>query len=172
MEGRATATAGSARAARFIANQLRSYGVAPAGDSAYYQRVPLTVGLPGPGGRRRLTLRETVPSDTVPMERRTTDVNVVGMIAGSDPSLRDEVIVVGAHFDHLGVGRVIDSDSIYNGADDDASGVVATLEIARALAQGPPPRRTVIFVLSTGEETGLLGMAKRRSGIPEVGPRL
>jgi Zn-dependent M28 family amino/carboxypeptidase len=64
---------------------------------------------------------------------------------------------VGAHYDHLGVGRAVGGDSIYNGADDDASGTVAVLEIARALARGPAPRRTVVFFLATGEELGMLG---------------
>ena len=65
--------------------------------------------------------------------------------------------LIDAHYDHLGIGRAVNGDSIYNGADDDASGVVAVLEIARALAAGPRPRRTVIFAATTGEEVGLLG---------------
>ena len=72
-------------------------------------------------------------------------------------ALADETVVVGAHHDHVGVGRPVDGDSIYNGADDDASGVVAVLEIARALAAGSAPSRTVVFLFSTGEELGLLG---------------
>jgi Zn-dependent M28 family amino/carboxypeptidase len=64
---------------------------------------------------------------------------------------------VDAHYDHLGIGPVVNGDSIYNGADDDASGVVAVLEAARMLASGPAPRRTVLFVATTGEEVGLLG---------------
>jgi Zn-dependent M28 family amino/carboxypeptidase len=93
----------------------------------------------------------------VPPERRRTDANVVGVIRGSDPAARDSAIVVGAHFDHLGIGAPVNGDSIYNGADDDASGVVAVLEIARALRSGPPPRRTVVFVAFTGEEVGGIG---------------
>ena len=69
----------------------------------------------------------------------------------------DEAIVVGAHFDHVGIRDPVDGDSIYNGADDDASGVVAVLEVARAMASGAPPRRTVVFALFTGEEVGGLG---------------
>jgi Zn-dependent M28 family amino/carboxypeptidase len=90
-------------------------------------------------------------------ERRRTDANVIGVIRGSDPAARDSAIVVGAHFDHLGSGAPVNGDSIYNGADDDASGVVAVLEIARALRAGPAPRRTVIFVAFTGEEVGGIG---------------
>jgi hypothetical protein len=95
--------------------------------------------------------------DTVPRERRRTAVNVVGLLRGSDPVLRDSVVLVDAHYDHLGIGTAVDGDSIYNGADDDASGVVAVLEAARAMAAGPAPRRTVLFVATTGEEVGLLG---------------
>ncbi len=83
--------------------------------------------------------------------------NVVGKITGSDPKLADETILLTAHLDHLGVGRPVNGDAIYNGADDDASGVAAVLELARALGRGPKPRRTVIFALFGSEEKGLLG---------------
>jgi len=81
----------------------------------------------------------------------------VGLVPGAGPDVAGEVVVVGAHYDHLGIGPPSEGDSIYNGADDDASGVVAVVEAARLLAAGDPPRRTVIFLLSTGEELGLLG---------------
>jgi Zn-dependent M28 family amino/carboxypeptidase len=68
-------------------------------------------------------------------------------------------VLVGAHYDHLGVGSPVKGDGIYNGADDNASGVTALLEMARALAQGPRPKRTVVFLATTGEEQGLLGSA-------------
>jgi Zn-dependent M28 family amino/carboxypeptidase len=84
-------------------------------------------------------------------------VNVIGILRGADPRVRDSVVLIDAHYDHLGIGPAVNGDSIYNGADDDASGVVAVLEIARALAAGPQPRRTVIFAATTGEEVGLLG---------------
>lgn len=84
--------------------------------------------------------------------------NVVAMLPGSDPALRDEYVVLSAHFDHVGVGRPMNGDSIYNGADDNASGSSAILEIARALAALPTaPRRSVIFLWVSGEEKGLLG---------------
>jgi Zn-dependent M28 family amino/carboxypeptidase len=82
---------------------------------------------------------------------------VVGLIPGSDPDLAGQAVVVGAHFDHVGVGPAMEGDSIYNGADDDGSGTVAVLEIARELARGPAPKRTVVVLLSTGEEEGMLG---------------
>src|SRR5262249_33453477 len=82
----------------------------------------------------------------------------LGVIRGTNPSLAHEHILVGAHFDHLGIGRAVNGDSIYNGADDDASGIAAVLEIARQLSQGPRPARTVVFAITTGEEDGLLGI--------------
>jgi hypothetical protein len=156
MEGRATASAGGARAARLIAAEFERIGLEPAGDSGYFQRVPVMLATTPRGVRPR-----AVPSfaalDTVPVERRRTAVNVVGILRGSDARLRDSVVLVDAHYDHLGVGRAVNGDSIYNGADDDASGTVAVIEIARFLAAGPRPKRTVIFAATTGEEVGLVG---------------
>lgn len=153
MEGRRTGTAGGMRAALYLAGRLEAAGVQPAGELGYFQLVPVVA---EPGGRLRLA---SGPDElaALPEERRPQAFNVVGMIPGSDPALRHEAVIVGAHYDHLGVGRAVDGDSIYNGADDDGSGTVAVLEIARALARGPAPRRTVVFFLATGEELGMLG---------------
>jgi len=84
--------------------------------------------------------------------------NVVALLPGSDPALKDEIVLLTAHLDHLGVGAPVAGDSIYNGAMDNASGVAALIEIARALTKAPKrPARTVAFVCVTGEEKGLLG---------------
>ncbi len=83
--------------------------------------------------------------------------NVVGKLRGSDPKLRNSAVMLSAHLDHLGIGPPVNGDDIYNGADDDASGVAAVLELARVLGAGPRPRRTVIFALFGSEETGALG---------------
>ena len=71
--------------------------------------------------------------------------------------LGKQAILLTAHLDHLGVGRPVKGDEIYNGADDDASGTTAVLELARALAAGPKPARTVVFALFGSEESGGLG---------------
>ena len=101
-----------------------------------------------------LSLRTHVVSEKPPA------YNVVGRIRGAgsagDSTLASEAVVVSAHYDHLGVAES-GEDRIYNGADDDASGCAAVLEIAGALASGPKPARTVVFLLATGEEVGLLG---------------
>ena len=165
LEGRATGTRGSAKAAALIAEEMRRIGLVPAGDSGYFQRVPVAMGSRTRQMPNGTTMVRQVPQlypsfaalDTVPADRRRTAVNVVGMLRGSDPILRDSVVLVDAHYDHLGIGAAVNGDSIYNGADDDASGVVAVLEAARVLAAGPAPKRTVLFAATTGEEVGLLG---------------
>ncbi|MGH7489922.1 MAG: M28 family metallopeptidase [bacterium] len=82
--------------------------------------------------------------------------NVLGILVGSDPKLRDEAVVIGAHIDHLGIA----DGAIHPGADDNASGVAALLEIAKAFAASPEkPKRTLIFAFWTGEEEGHLGSA-------------
>lgn len=97
----------------------------------------------------------------LPVERvvsRVTAPNVVGILEGSDPALAKEYLVYSAHMDHVGVGRPIDGDSIYNGADDDASGTSAVIEAAEAFAMlRPRPKRSIIFLTVSGEEKGLWG---------------
>jgi hypothetical protein len=83
--------------------------------------------------------------------------NLVAKLEGSDPKLKDQYVVVSAHLDHLGVGAPINGDAIYNGAMDDASGVASVLDIAHRLRLGPRPKRSILFVIVTGEEKGLLG---------------
>lgn len=158
MEGRAVWSKGSDRAAKFIGEQMRKLGLAPAGDSGYFQRIPGA--LQADGRVRRLP--GFADFDTVPVERRRLAVNVVGILPGRRSSgdaapKADSIILVDAHYDHIGMGRPVDGDSIYNGADDDASGTVAVLEIARIMKEWPAPARTVVFLATTGEESGLVG---------------
>jgi Zn-dependent M28 family amino/carboxypeptidase len=84
--------------------------------------------------------------------------NVIGMVEGSDPKLKDEAVVFTAHWDHLGVGRAVVGDSIYNGAADNATGCAILMDLARAWAAlDPKPKRSAIFLAVTAEEKGLLG---------------
>jgi Zn-dependent M28 family amino/carboxypeptidase len=85
--------------------------------------------------------------------------NVVGVIRGRDPRLKTEYVSLSAHWDHFGIGPVVSGDSIYNGAADNASGVADLLAVARAAAESPRPRRSLLFVFVTAEESGLLGSA-------------
>ncbi|MEO8563816.1 MAG: M20/M25/M40 family metallo-hydrolase [bacterium] len=149
MEGRLTGTAGGARAARYIAGEMKRMGLEPVGDSGYFQRVPVAA------TDSTIDLRASV-DDAAPGKHETA-VNVLGLLKGSDPKLAKEIILVDAHYDHLGVGHPVNGDSIYNGADDDASGTVSVLSVARALSTGTHPKRSILFVLTTGEEEGLLG---------------
>lgn len=90
--------------------------------------------------------------------RRIDSANVWGVVRGSDPALRDEVVVYTAHYDHLGMDPGLDGDSIYNGAYDNASGVAALIEIAEAFSlMQPRPARSILFLATTAEELGLLG---------------
>ena len=84
--------------------------------------------------------------------------NVVGRIEGSDPVLKNEVVIFSAHWDHLGIGPAVDGDTIYNGAADNATGCAMILEMARAWANLPEkPRRSALFLAVTAEEAGLRG---------------
>jgi len=105
---------------------------------------PASIDLPG----TRLSITTTARTNLV------TCRNVVGFIEGSDPNLKNEAVVIGAHLDHNGMS----GEYIFNGADDNGSGSVGVLNLARAFAANPEkPKRTVVFCLWTGEEEGLLG---------------
>ncbi len=92
--------------------------------------------------------------------------NVVGRIAGIDPAQQHATVLLTAHLDHLGMGKPVNGDRIYNGADDDASGTTAVLELARMLASQPKPRRTITFALFGSEESGGLGSSYFRAHPP------
>lgn len=97
-----------------------------------------------------------------------TTKNIIGVIEGSDPELKSEWVVIGAHYDHLGsfVGQ---GDTIYNGADDNSSGVSGLLSLAEAFSQSPtPPKRSIVFAAFSGEELGLLGS---KSFVNQIDPR-
>jgi len=102
------------------------------------------------------TLKVWTELATTPLEAP----NVLGMLRGSDPALRDQYVIVSAHLDHLGVGRPVDGDSIYNGAMDNASGIATMIETARAFRDRQiVPKRSLIFAAVTAEERGELGSA-------------
>ena len=106
---------------------------------------PVPLGL-----RASLALRNTM--------RDVESRNVLAKLEGSDPQRKHEYVVYTSHWDHLGVGAPVNGDRIYNGALDNASGVASLLEIARAFTQAqPPPKRSILFLMVTAEEQGLLG---------------
>ena len=110
------------------------------------------------GTLKPFALRKSAGIHSASTHRQITSLNAVGMLRGSDPQLRDQYVIYSAHTDHLGIGRPINGDSIYNGAVDDASGCTALIEMARAFARLPKaPARSIVFAGFTGEEKGLLG---------------
>jgi hypothetical protein len=103
-------------------------------------------------------LKGTLRSRAAMTREPVDSENVVGVLPGSDAKLKDEYVVMSAHLDHLGVGRAVNGDNIYNGAMDDASGVASVIEIARLMKEsGVKLKRSVIFLTVTGEEKGELG---------------
>jgi hypothetical protein len=116
------------------------------------------------GSALRLPLKSpTLTFDVNVVRRETPSFNVVGVLPGSDTKLKGETIVIGAHYDHLGMGgegsgSLSARTGIHHGADDNASGVAGLLELARMLtSQNPKPRRTIVFIAFSGEEEGLIG---------------
>jgi hypothetical protein len=110
--------------------------------------------------------RKPLPHFTIPAKLRAKVVyepgklssrNVVAMIPGSDPVLKNQYVLISAHLDHVGVGRPVNGDSIYNGAMDNASGVATLIETARRIEAGPAPKRSILFLACNGEEEGELG---------------
>lgn len=104
----------------------------------------------------------TLDLNPVVNENTVVTKNVVAFLEGRDPNLKDEVVVLSSHYDHVGIGQADSTgDNIYNGADDDGSGTVATLQTAEAMAAakeaGVGPKRSVLFLNVSGEEKGLLG---------------
>ena len=120
---------------------------------------------------RPIDLGMTASFDVVNRVRRIDSLNVVAKVAGSDPALKDEAVVYTAHWDHLGMDPSLPgprTKQIYHGALDNAAGVAALFEIARAWQALPTrPRRTVLFIATTGEEQGLLG-ARHYAAHPAV----
>jgi aminopeptidase YwaD len=105
-------------------------------------------------------LRLTIDVNVV--RRESPSFNIIGILPGSDPKLKSEAIVIGAHYDHLGRGGegslAARAGEIHHGADDNASGVAGLIELARMFSsQNPKPRRTIIFIAFSGEEEGLIG---------------
>jgi hypothetical protein len=157
LAGRATPSPGQETAARYIAAAFQHAGLEPAGDEDYFQDSSWKITTVERRGR---TSRRPVPADQAPEVEGplVTLRNVVGLLRGSDPVLRDEYVIVCAHYDHLGIRSGAAPDSIYNGADDNGSGTVTVMEMARALAMsGDRPRRSILFITWFGEEIGLLG---------------
>jgi Predicted aminopeptidases len=165
LEGREAGLRGGRIAAEYIVSCLRQMNVSPLG-SCYYQ--------PFEAYNRERQRRERfqVDADSIRVIKEEKDYQKLDMrnvLAKIEGKHRDEYVVVGAHYDHLGIDPMLEGDQIYNGADDNASGVSAVLQIARAFIEsGVQPERTVIFAFWDGEEKGLLGSRFFTRNFPEI----
>jgi Zn-dependent M28 family amino/carboxypeptidase len=147
--GRGSATPTEEIAASYVASEFIGYGLKPAPGMSGYLQTAYIVATVSPSGRQRWKLTDT------PGEGSRKTVNAIGYLEGTDPGAG--TILLTAHLDHLGVGKPVNGDAIYNGANDDAAGTTAVLELAHALASGPKLRRSVLFVCYGSEELGGLG---------------
>ncbi len=144
MEGRGTGTRGIEKAAVYIENEFKRIGLATFQDL--------------------LTYRQTFSFENRRTQEKITASNIIGVLEGK--SKRDEFVVVSAHFDHLGIRKTTGKlDSIYNGANDDASGVTGVLALAEYFKNKGTNERTIVFVAFTGEEMGLKGSTHFGKGI-------
>jgi Zn-dependent M28 family amino/carboxypeptidase len=113
-------------------------------------------------------LKKSLTASVVTENSSVESPNIVARLEGSDPVLKNEFVLVSAHLDHLGIGAPINGKTVYAGAMDDASGVASVIEIARSFSQNPQrPKRSMLFVIFTGEEKGLLG-SRYFAGRPTV----
>jgi hypothetical protein len=147
LAGRLTGSPGADTAAAYLARRFEAVGLQPAAG----------------GWFQRFTVARDAPVAQHAHVAGLTGSNVIGVLPGRDPVLRNEAVILGAHYDHLGLGGFgsLDPDStgrVHNGADDNASGAAMLIQIAARLAPAPPAR-TVVFIAFSGEELGLLGSA-------------
>ena len=153
LQGREAGFHGSRVTSEYIVSLLQWMGVSPLADS-YFQLFDAYRKERQKKGRLEVH-PDSIAKLKQEVHQKLSMRNVLGMIPGKNTK---EYVIVGAHFDHLGIDPALDGDQIYNGADDNASGVSAVLQIARAfLASGQQPERNVIVAFWDGEEKGLLG---------------
>ncbi len=129
LKGRDSGSEGIEIAAKYIENYFKSYKVAPYFDS----------------------YRDTLSN------YKKTSYNIVGIVEGNDPVLKKEYILIGAHYDHIGIIKIENGDAIANGANDNASGTATVMELARYFGTKKTNKRSIIFALFSAEEKGLLG---------------
>jgi Zn-dependent M28 family amino/carboxypeptidase len=139
LQGRDTGTEGIEKAAVFLENKFKSYDVKPYFDN----------------------YRDNFDA------KGKDAYNIIGYLEGNDPKLKDEVIILGAHYDHIGFGKKVDNDSIANGANDDATGTSAVVALARYFATKKTNKRSIIFALFSAEEMGLIGSMKLAEHLKE-----
>ena len=153
LEGREAGSRGGRIAGEYIISMLRMMNISPLGDS-YYQPFEACHNQVAQKGKWQ------VHPDSIAQLKKGVykHLQLNNILAKIEGKRTDEYVIVGAHYDHLGIDPTLAGDCIYNGADDNASGVSAVLQLAKAfLASGQQPERTIIFAFWDGEEKGLLG---------------
>ncbi|SHG11230.1 Peptidase family M28 [Bacteroides luti] len=153
LEGREAGSRGGRVAGEYIVSMLRMMNLSPLGDS-YYQPFEACHNQVAQKGKWQ------VHPDSIAQLKKGVykHLQLNNILAKIEGKRTDEYVIVGAHYDHLGIDPTLAGDCIYNGADDNASGVSAVLQLAKAfLASGQQPERTIIFAFWDGEEKGLLG---------------
>ena len=155
LQGRGAGTEGGRMAAAYIVSLLSDWGIEPLFENGYYQSFETVKS-------KDLYLKKwEISPDSVSVlgKKAGYEVNTLNNILAVIPGKSsDEMVIIGAHYDHVGFDFPVKGDSCYNGADDNASGVSAVLQIAKAMKlSGVVPRRTVVFAFWDGEERGLLG---------------
>ncbi|HET7361895.1 MAG TPA: M28 family peptidase [Salinimicrobium sp.] len=140
LKGRMTGTEGIEKAAEYIENVFRKNNIQP-----YFE-----------------TYRDSFKIEGI------TGYNIVGFKEGTDPGLKDQFIIIGAHYDHIGVRELVNGDSIANGANDNASGTTAVLELAKYLSD-IKTKRSILFTLYSAEEMGLVGSSLLARRLKEKG---
>lgn len=165
LEGREAGFRGGRIAGEYIVSNLKTMGIEPLLES-YYQPFEAY------NKERQKRGRFQVHPDSIAVlkqdvHQKLSMNNILGKIEGRK---KNEYVIVGAHYDHIGFDPMLEGDQIYNGADDNASGVSAVLQIAKAfIATGEKPERTIIFAFWDGEEKGLLGSKYFTQVFPEIG---
>lgn len=144
LKGRNTGTQGIDQAATYIESYFKKIGVKP-----YFE-----------------TYRDNFKVDSLDA------FNVVGLIGGHDSNLKDEVIIIGAHYDHIGQRKAVENDSIANGANDNATGTSAVMTLAKHFSKARNNKRSLMFVLFSAEERGLLGSKHLSKKLKEQGINL
>lgn len=157
LQGRDTGSPGIEMAAQFIEARFENGGIKP-----YFKtyRDPFVA-------KGRTTFDKKTAKPIVGKSRDA--FNIVGVIEGTDPQLKNEVIIIGAHYDHIGYGKKVAQDSIANGANDNAAGTTTVLALADHFAKARSNKRTLIFTLYSAEEKGLLGSKHLSARLKEAG---
>ncbi|QRM89467.1 M20/M25/M40 family metallo-hydrolase [Lacinutrix sp. WUR7] len=153
LEGRATGSVGIEKAALFIETFLKDNNIKP-----YFETYRDDFEIVKKESKDGVTNNETIKG-----------FNIVGVVEGNDPKLKNEYIILGGHYDHIGFAKEVDGDIIANGANDDASGTIAAMELAAYFAKTKTNKRSILVTLYSAEEMGLKGSAHLAKRLKEAG---